>query len=141
MSFYIKMKIFLLLVVFTTVLLSCTSSVTTDIQTTSTNNHTIITTVDTLCWTDFIIGEPPMIGEFDGIDSLTKKYNICYTRILNGCEMNSETDSLRKNYQLKNEQYFKQLELKLGVDWKSRFDAELLLLNKVIAKKYTTAQH
>jgi hypothetical protein len=122
------------------VLISCTSTTQDDAKTILKNNSINNTAIDTsiLCWTDFIIGEYPMVGVFVGMDSLTKKYGICYNRILNGCEMTNEADSLRNDYHKKNELYFKQLELKLGADWKKRFDTELILLNRAIAKKYAT---
>lgn len=86
---------------------------------------------ETLCWKDIRAGELPPVGAYDAIDSLVKKWNLCYERIETGCEI---TDSIRKiqnEADQTNEIYFKSLEKKLGKDWKKQFDRELHLSDSI----------
>ncbi len=85
-------------------------------------------------WIDYIFGGPPMPKEFEGIDFLTKKYKINYKRVEFGCEY-SDSDILQKEkYKIENQIYFKELEFKLGKDWKQKFDLELKKLNDLNLK-------
>jgi hypothetical protein len=85
-------------------------------------------------WVDYIIGEPPMIHEFDGIDTLVKKWKINYTRILAGCERSDSVIEIEKKYEIANQIYFKKLESKLGKNWKQKFDLELKKLDSLNRK-------
>jgi hypothetical protein len=93
----------------------------------------IVTKTDAIagCWTDFRIGELPPVGYYDGIDSLVKKWNLCYTRLEGGCVLDDSTEVLRKKYKMENENYFVQLESKLGKDWKLKFENELRVLDSM----------
>lgn len=85
-------------------------------------------------WVDYIVGEPPMINEFNGIDTLVKKWKINYTRILGGCEKNDSVVEIEKKHEIKNKIYFKKLEIKLGKNWRQKFDLELKKLNNLNSK-------
>jgi|GEM_PF-1105273 len=87
--------------------------------------------VPTLCWTDFRVGGLPPQGAYDGIDSLVRKWNLCYERIENGCEVSDSVVALQKHYDSLNNLYFKSLEPKYGKNWKQQFDAELHLLDSI----------
>ncbi|PIF45923.1 hypothetical protein CLU96_2938 [Chryseobacterium sp. 52] len=78
-----------------------------------------------LCWKDIRIGELPPEGAYDGIDSLVKKWNLCYERIETGCEVTDSITKLQGQYERSNNIYFKSLEKKLGKNWKQQFDKEL----------------
>ncbi|AZA50119.1 hypothetical protein EG346_18900 [Chryseobacterium carnipullorum] len=80
---------------------------------------------ESLCWKDIRIGELPPQGAYDGIDSLVKKWNLCYERIETGCEVTDSITQLQKEYERSNAMYFKSLEKKLGKNWKKQFDQEL----------------
>jgi hypothetical protein len=130
------LKVFILSI-FTSALLSCSSS--NDKKNTtapSLTKQTIQTNtqIDSLCWIDFIVGGPPLPNEFVGIDSLVKKYDLCYYRIENGCEVSDSIFEVQKKYEKQNQLYFTKLQSKLGMDWKKKFDQELLLLNKKYIK-------
>lgn len=84
-----------------------------------------------LCWKDIRIGELPPVGAYDGIDSLVKKWDVCYERIEAGCEINDSITKLEKAYQHSNTVYFKSLEKKLGKNWKQQFDRELHVLDSI----------
>jgi hypothetical protein len=83
------------------------------------------------CWIDFRIGELPPMGYYDGIDSLVKRWNLCYTRMEGGCVIDDSTEFLSKKYKIENDKYFTQLEAKLGKDWKLKFDSELHILDSI----------
>jgi hypothetical protein len=115
-----------LTVVFTLILQSCNNP----------SDQTKVTIPDETknisgCWTDFRIGELPPVGYYDGIDSLVKKWDLCYTRMDGGCVMDDSTKTLSKQYKIENEKYFKQLEAKLGKNWKQQFDKELHILDSI----------
>lgn len=84
-----------------------------------------------LCWKDIRVGELPPEGAYDGIDSLVKKWNLCYERIETGCEITGSISKLKRQYERSNNIYFKSLEKKLGADWKQQFDRELQLLDSI----------
>ncbi|NML68551.1 hypothetical protein HHL23_01885 [Chryseobacterium sp. RP-3-3] len=86
---------------------------------------------EALCWKDLRIGELPPQGAYDGIDSLVKKWNLCYERIETGCEVTDSITQLQKQYERSNTIYFKSLEKKLGKSWKLQFDRELHLLDSI----------
>lgn len=84
-----------------------------------------------LCWKDIRIGELPPVGAYDGIDSLVKKWDLCYERIEAGCEVKDSVAKLEKAYEHSNTVYFKSLEKKLGKNWKQQFERELHLLDSI----------
>lgn len=92
-----------------------TKSVTADVENKS----------EPLCWKDIRAGELPPVGAYDAIDSLVKKWNLCYERIETGCEITDSTRKIQKEADRTNEIYFKSLEKKLGKNWKQQFDKEL----------------
>ncbi|SFN94721.1 hypothetical protein SAMN05421594_4829 [Chryseobacterium oleae] len=84
-----------------------------------------------LCWKDIRIGELPPQGAYDGIDSLVKKWNLCYERIETGCEVTDSITRLQRQYDRSNAMYFKSLENKLGKNWKQQFDHELQITDSI----------
>ncbi|HCA09669.1 hypothetical protein [Chryseobacterium sp.] len=84
-----------------------------------------------LCWKDIRIGELPPQGAYDGIDSLVKKWNLCYERIETGCEANDSITRLQRQSDRSNMMYFKSLEKKLGKNWKQQFDKELQIADSI----------
>jgi hypothetical protein len=118
------------------ILLSCTNSSGREDSPTPITKQIIKDTskFDTQCWTDFIVGGPPMPNEFKGIDSLVKKYNICYHRYLNGCEVSDSILNVKSQFDKANQLYFKELETRFGDNWKKKFDKELEILNKQMMK-------
>lgn len=88
-------------------------------------------TTDSLCWKDFRYGELPPVGAYDAIDSLVKKWGLCYERIEAGCEITDSIKNLKKQYEASNELYFESLEKKLGKNWKQNFDKELHTLDSI----------
>ncbi|MCT2563916.1 hypothetical protein [Chryseobacterium herbae] len=84
-----------------------------------------------LCWKDIRVGELPPEGAYDGIDSLVKKWNLCYERIETGCEVTDSITQLQKQYDSSNTMYFKSLEKKLGKNWKKQFDHELQIADSI----------
>ncbi|WP_123912765.1 hypothetical protein [Chryseobacterium pennipullorum] len=85
----------------------------------------------TLCWKDLRYGELPPMGAYDAIDSLVKRWNLCYERIETGCEVTDSIENLKKQYESANTIYFKSLEKKLGRNWKQQFDQELQTLDSM----------
>ncbi|UEQ77436.1 hypothetical protein [Chryseobacterium arthrosphaerae] len=90
-----------------------------------------VKTTDSLCWKDFRYGELPPVGAYDAIDSLVKKWNLCYERIEAGCVITDSIKNLKKQYQASNKLYFESLEKKLGKNWKQDFDKELHTLDSI----------
>ena len=84
-----------------------------------------------LCWKDIRAGELPPVGAYDAIDSLVKKWNLCYERIETGCVITDSTRKIQKEADRTNEIYFKSLEKKLGKNWKQQFDKELHLSDSI----------
>lgn len=84
-----------------------------------------------LCWKDIRMGELPPQGAYDGIDSLVKKWNLCYERIETGCEVTDSITHLQRQYDRSNTIYFKSLETKLGENWKQQFDKELHIADSI----------
>ncbi|MGK6341013.1 hypothetical protein ACMGDK_02170 [Chryseobacterium sp. DT-3] len=84
-----------------------------------------------LCWKDIRVGELPPEGAYSGIDSLVKKWNLCYERIETGCEITDSITRLQKQYEHSNTIYFKSLEKKLGKNWKQQFDKELRVSDSI----------
>jgi hypothetical protein len=113
-------------ILFSVLIISCNSA---------SNTSKIVSAKETKntndCWTDFRIGELPPMGYYDGIDSLVKKWSLCYTRIEGGCVIDDSTETLSKKYEIENKKYFKQLESKFGKDWKHKFDKELHILDSI----------
>jgi hypothetical protein len=83
------------------------------------------------CWTDFRIGELPPLGYYYAMDSLVKKWDLCYTREESGCEVNDSIRILQQKYKASNEAYFESLKAKLGNDWKQKFDKEYHILDSI----------
>ncbi|REC45400.1 hypothetical protein DRF67_15775 [Chryseobacterium pennipullorum] len=71
------------------------------------------------------------MGAYDAIDSLVKRWNLCYERIETGCEVTDSIENLKKQYESANTIYFKSLEKKLGRNWKQQFDQELQTLDSM----------
>ncbi|KMQ61637.1 hypothetical protein ACM46_16745 [Chryseobacterium angstadtii] len=86
---------------------------------------------DPLCWKDIRVGELPPEGAYYAIDSLVKKWNLCYERIEMGCEITDSITRLQKQSEHSNTIYFKSLEKKLGKNWKQQFDRELHKLDSI----------
>jgi hypothetical protein len=63
--------------------------------------------------------------DVSAIDSLVKKWNLCYERIEAGCIITDSIEDLKKQYEASNKIYFKSLEKNLGKNWKQQFDKEL----------------
>ncbi|WP_223607827.1 hypothetical protein [Chryseobacterium sp. OSA05B] len=84
-----------------------------------------------LCWKDIRVGELPPEGAYGGIDSLVKKWNLCYERIETGCEVTDSITRLQRKYDRSNGIYFKSLEKKLGKNWKQQFDKELQVADRI----------
>jgi len=84
-----------------------------------------------LCWKDIRAGELPPVGAYDAIDSLVKKWDLCYERIETGCVITDSTRKIQKEADRTNEVYFKSLEKKLGKNWKQQFDKELHLSDSI----------
>jgi hypothetical protein len=89
-------------------------------------------------WIDYIIGGPPSPIEFDGIDSLVKKWNINYKRIMVGCEPIDSDFVNEKKYKSSNTIYFKNLESRFGKNWKQKFDNERKILDSINFLKYNS---
>ncbi|AZA83695.1 hypothetical protein C1637_14360 [Chryseobacterium lactis] len=86
---------------------------------------------DSLCWNDFRYGELPPERAYHGIDSLVKKWNLCYHRIEAGCVITDSIEKLKKQYESSNAIYFKSMEKTLGKDWKQRFDQQLAIADSI----------
>lgn len=84
-----------------------------------------------LCWKDIKAGELPPEGAYYAIDSLVKKWGLCYERIETGCEVNDSIRTIQKEADRSNDKYFKSLEKKLGKNWKQKFDRELQNLDSI----------
>lgn len=84
-----------------------------------------------LCWKDVRAGELPPEGAYYAIDSLVKKWGLCYERIETGCEIDNNTIKLQEDAERSNDLYFKSLEKKLGKNWKQQFDKELHVLDSI----------
>lgn len=84
-----------------------------------------------LCWKDIRAGELPPAGAYDAIDSLVKKWDLCYERIETGCDITDSTRKIQKEADRTNEVYFKSLEKKLGKNWKQHFDKELRVSDSI----------
>lgn len=69
-----------------------------------------------LCWKDLRYGELPPEGAYAAIDSMVKKWNLCYERIETGCVITDSIENLKKQYKASNQLYFESLEKKLGKD-------------------------
>lgn len=108
-------------------LLSCKPDVTNK----STVTKKTIKNKEPLCWKDLRYGELPPVGAYDGIDSLVKKWNLCYERIEAGCEITDSIQDLKNQYEASNAIYFKNLEARLGKDWKRVFDKELQVADSI----------
>jgi hypothetical protein len=89
-----------------------------------------------LVWIDYVIGGPPNAGQFDGIDTLIKKWKLNYKRIEVGCEVDNTVLLNEKKYKLNNLLYFRSLESVYGKDWKQKFDKELHQLDSLNWQKY-----
>ncbi|MBL1221003.1 hypothetical protein JET18_09150 [Chryseobacterium sp. L7] len=96
-----------------------------------------------LCWKDIKAGELPPEGAYYAIDSLVKKWGLCYERIETGCEVNDSIRTIQKEADRSNDKYFKSLEKKLGKNWKQQFDQELQVLDSInwikISEQITSA--
>lgn len=90
-----------------------------------------IQNTDKLCWKDLRCGELPPVGAYDPIDSMVKKWDLCYERIEAGCVITDSIENLKKQYKASNQLYFESLEKKLGKDWKKHFDRELQTLDSI----------
>jgi hypothetical protein len=87
-----------------------------------------------LVWIDYVIGGPPIPWQFDGIDSLVKKWKLNYKRIEVGCEI--ENTVQQKKYKLNILLYFRSLESVYGKDWKQKFYKELHQLDSFNWEEY-----
>ncbi|WP_080779239.1 hypothetical protein [Chryseobacterium phocaeense] len=84
-----------------------------------------------LCWKDIRVGELPPEGAYYAIDSLVKKWGLCYERVETGCEIDDKTRKLQREAERSNDLYFKSLEHKLGKNWKQQFDKELHIADSI----------
>jgi len=93
----------------------------------------VVVTDTSLKWVDYRIGELPPMGYYTAFDSVIKKWDIRYKRVNGGCEVNPVE---QHHYEKDNSKYFAVLEQRFGKDWRKRFDAEVVALDKTIPRQY-----
>ena len=75
-------------------------------------------------WIQIVIGKPWMKG-LEAKEKIAKKWGIKYQYKTVGCVMTKEKMESRKQRELVNQEYFKELNQKFGNDWREKFDKEV----------------